>query len=271
MTIKHFIYLFLIFPNSVILNFSKNTISNSSEYWIHRYVMNFKINSFFFNNYCFHQTFLNKKSNLMLGKKFKDNKKFTFYYSDSINYKFLNIKNKNFLSKIFKLEYKIKNIKHFSKNWSKEANRYFFNKNKINDVLLMRTWENFTNKMTKNTNIKKRKPNNLWNFFNIYFLKKEKIYTKLKYSRVPQYDIVSGGVAALFAGFLGFLICEKFGFELLDSGDFYFIFLYLVFFFFFFKLIIKLISFEINFYNIFSLKPFFIFYSNLFSYFFKFF
>ena len=55
------------------------------------------------------------------------------------------------------------------------------------------------------------------------------MYTKLKYSRVPQYDIVSGGVAALFSGFLGFLICEKFGFELVDSGDFYVLFMYLVF------------------------------------------
>lgn len=72
--------------------------------------------------------------------------------------------------------------------------------------------------------------------FDINFLKKEKIYTKLKYSRVPQYDIVSGGSAALLAGFLGFLICEKFGFELLDSGDFYFLFMYIVFLSFSFKL-----------------------------------
>lgn len=72
--------------------------------------------------------------------------------------------------------------------------------------------------------------------FDINFLRKEKIYTKLKYSRVPQYDIVSGGSAALLAGFLGFLICEKFGFELLDSGDFYFLFMYVVFLSFFFKL-----------------------------------
>ena len=32
--------------------------------------------------------------------------------------------------------------------------------------------------------------NSLLNF-NIYFLRKEKIYTKLKYSRCPQYDMVS--------------------------------------------------------------------------------
>jgi hypothetical protein len=78
----------------------------------------------------------------------------------------------------------------------------------------------------------------------INFLRKEKIYTKLKYSRVPQYDIASGATAALLAGFLGFLICEKFGFELLDSGDFYFLFMYLVFFFFFMRLFYKTINFK---------------------------
>jgi len=62
-----------------------------------------------------------------------------------------------------------------------------------------------------------------------FFLRKEQIYTKLKYSRCPQYDIVSGGIAALFSAFLGFLISERFGLELLDSGDFYFGFMYGVF------------------------------------------
>ena len=73
------------------------------------------------------------------------------------------------------------------------------------------------------------KSDKIFNLFNINFLKKEKMYTKLKYSRTPQYDIVSGGAAALLAGFLGFLITEKFGFELVDSADFYFLFMYLVF------------------------------------------
>ena len=66
--------------------------------------------------------------------------------------------------------------------------------------------------------------------FNCNFLRREKLYTKLKYSRSPQYDIVSGGVAAIFSGFIGFLISEKFGIELVDSGDFYFLFMYCVFF-----------------------------------------
>jgi hypothetical protein len=64
---------------------------------------------------------------------------------------------------------------------------------------------------------------------NINFLKKERLYTKLKYSRSPAYDIVSGGSAALLAAFLGFLISEKYGFELVDSGDFYYLFIYIVF------------------------------------------
>ena len=64
--------------------------------------------------------------------------------------------------------------------------------------------------------------------FDIQFLRKEFVYTKLKYSRSPAYDAVSGGFAALFAGFVGFLISEKFGIELVDSGDFYIVLMYLL-------------------------------------------
>ena len=71
--------------------------------------------------------------------------------------------------------------------------------------------------------------NFLKNQINIHFLRKERLYTKLKYSRSPAYDIVSGGAAALLAAFVGFLISEKFGFELVDSGDFYYFFMYAVF------------------------------------------
>ena len=71
---------------------------------------------------------------------------------------------------------------------------------------------------------------NTWfNMVNINFLRKERLYTKLKYSRSPAFDIVSGGAAALLAAFIGFLISEKFGYELVDSGDFYFLFMYIVF------------------------------------------
>jgi len=63
----------------------------------------------------------------------------------------------------------------------------------------------------------------------VNFLRKERLYTKLKYSRSPAYDIVSGGAAAILAGLLGFLITERFGIELVDSGDFYYLFMYAVF------------------------------------------
>jgi len=56
--------------------------------------------------------------------------------------------------------------------------------------------------------------NNLGSFnslFNLYMLKKERIYTKLKYSRVPQFDMASGAIASLVAALIGFLITEKFG------------------------------------------------------------
>ena len=82
----------------------------------------------------------------------------------------------------------------------------------------------------------------LFSYFNCSFLKKEKLYTKLKYSRSPQYDIVSGGVAALFSGFLGFLVSEKFGIELVDSGDFYVLFMYAVFLVFSLRPLVKIIA-----------------------------
>jgi hypothetical protein len=65
--------------------------------------------------------------------------------------------------------------------------------------------------------------NPLVSLINTNFLRKERIYTKLKYSRTPGYDIVSGGAAVILAGFLGFLVSEKFGIELPDSGDFYYL------------------------------------------------
>ena len=64
----------------------------------------------------------------------------------------------------------------------------------------------------------------------LHLLRKEYVYTKLKYSRSPAFDIVSGGSAALLAAFFGFLISEKFGIELVDSGDFYYLNMYLIIF-----------------------------------------
>nr|ACX30981.1 hypothetical protein [Moneuplotes crassus] len=64
--------------------------------------------------------------------------------------------------------------------------------------------------------------------YTIYFLTKEVFYTKLKYSRVPQFDTSAGAAASFLSGLFGFMVCERFGFELLDSGDFLFAVSYLI-------------------------------------------
>lgn len=111
--------------------------------------------------------------------------------------------------------------------------------------------------------------NSLKNLVNINFLRKERLYTKLKYSRSPAFDIVSGGAAALLAGFLGFLVSEKFGFELVDSGDFYYVFMYLVFLGFSLRPLLTSIDYNDSLRSIFSPKLFINFYLNLVYYFFK--
>lgn len=131
--------------------------------------------------------------------------------------------------------------------------------NSHNIFLLKKAITAFNKKPT----VRSQFQNTLYPTLNIHFLKKERLYTKLKYSRSPAYDIVSGGAAALLAGFMGFLISEKYGFELVDSGDFYYLFMYVVFL--AFSIRPLLISFDVryNFYQIFSLRLFRDFYLTL--------
>ena len=112
----------------------------------------------------------------------------------------------------------------------------------------------FSLKNYKKTPLNYKSNWNIFQIFNICFIRKEKIYTKLKYSRCPQYDTVSGGLAAFLSAFIGFLICEKFGLELLDSGDFYILFMYQVFIFFSLRPFLKIVSRGGLLNNIFSLK-----------------
>jgi len=121
------------------------------------------------------------------------------------------------------------------------------------------------NRLFSTTKAKKNKQ--IWgglvsweNVININFLQKERLYTKLKYSRSPAYDIVSGGAAALFAGLLGFLTSEKFGFELVDSGDFYYLFMYVVFLSFSVRPLLLVSEFDKSFWNTFSFYKIYNFY-----------
>ena len=113
---------------------------------------------------------------------------------------------------------------------SREASSYqwlnFLKHNKVNTPAI----STFTTHLTQNSPTQGKTSSYIpENLININFLRYERLYTKLKYSRSPAFDIVSGGAAALLAGFVGFLISEKFGFELVDSGDFYYLFMYGVF------------------------------------------
>ena len=142
----------------------------------------------------------------------------------------------------------------------------------VNDYVILSKYNyNFINTSFKNKSSFRQFKNNfktkdfsiLWPLLDINYIKREKLYTKLKYSRSPQYDIVSGGVAALFAGFVGFLISEKFGIELVDSGDFYIFFMYCVFLTFSARPLIRILSKENSLWNIFSYKFALNFYFNL--------
>ena len=135
----------------------------------------------------------------------------------------------------------IKDIK-YSYNLTKQTKQSNLNSiTNINSTAVLGSSENVTNTHKNHTIFAKKSilyklgnsnplPSyHVNNQINTNFLRYERLYTKLKYSRSPAYDIVSGGAAALLAGFLGFLISEKFGFELVDSGDFYYLFIYIVF------------------------------------------
>jgi len=97
-------------------------------------------------------------------------------------------------------------------------------------------------------------PSNV-SIFSLFFLNKEPSYTKLKYSKTPQFDIASGAVASLLAALLGFLITEKFGLELIDSGDFYTSLMYVIFMFFIARTLVKIHSARINNSSFFSKNP----------------
>ena len=224
------------FPNHILLDVNNAKILNSSQYWTFKYLFFLNSKSLTYDSLAFNYKFLFNKPNfnfLFLNKQ----KQFTLAYQHGSRFAVFN-SNKNF-NKTFFLFNKASTIKH-----------------PFNPL-------NILKKTVFKSQVFFKKTNLLWTLFDINFLRKEKMYTKLKYSRVPQYDIVSGGVAALFSGFLGFLICEKFGFELVDSGDFYVLFMYLVFISFAVRPFLKITSNEKLSWNAFSYKWLLLFYRNV--------
>ncbi len=239
------------FPNHIILDVSKPLVSHSNQYWIFKYLFNAKKSINFFQSLTFHKNFFLNKEKLLSNKLMNSQKNFTIKYSLTNPALFLNNSEKLFFKKKYTPLLK---VKHREIDSTSNGKLIFDYLNTINHKFDKKSLKRLLKNFSYNSKLAIYKSNNLWNLFNINFLRKEKIYTKLKYSRVPQYDIVSGGAAALLAGFLGFLITEKFGFELPDSADFYFLFMYLVFLFFGCRLFLKLIEHDKSSWNIFSLK-----------------
>ena len=258
------------FPNHIILDVNKSFSKNIANYWIFMYIPSFSNSNSL--NYVFktHKRFNYEEPRLF--KKFDFGRAACEYKLNSC-YVSNTTRNAKLtpLCKLLKPRFKVLNRLQTSKHFVKNLYARF------KKSLLFKTTENYRLHPFKNVIIKKSatliKNFSIWRLFDINFLKKEPIYTKLKYSRTPQYDIVSGGAAALFAGFLGFLICEKFGLELLDSGDFYFLFMYAVFFFFFWKMLFKHVSLKSPLWGVNSGKWFYNFYRSLvilfLNYFFK--
>ena len=148
---------------------------------------------------------------------------------------------------------------------NKNYNNYLFltdTSNSYKNNFLDRLFAKYSyNKSNVNRSFSYLNTNNA--IININFLRKERLYTKLKYSRSPAYDIVSGGSAALLAAFLGFLISEKYGFELVDSGDFYYLFMYIVFLSFSVRPIVHTLNSKDSWFSILSIKPLIVYFINL--------
>ena len=201
--------------NHVVLNFERSNNLNTSSYWASKLVNNTN-----------ELTFLSRLNlSLRFGKVrrfygttsfFQNQKKFTLNFNNETFNKEYNyglfkptiMENRDDINKLYltysKAEGRVGYLKQVS------GLEKFYIENVLRTLVHQRT-DNFY------------KSDSLYNSVNINFIRKERIYTKLKYSRTPGYDIVSGGSAVLLAGFLGFLASEKFGIELVDSGDFYYL------------------------------------------------
>lgn len=239
------------FPQHIILDIIKDFTKFSAQLWFPKYLTDYRIFNLISKRFSFHKKFLFNTRFIKLNKLIKSQKKFTIKYSKFWFIMYANEFIINYVKTTLETREKVKHRDNLSKHWVQEFNNFLKNPClRYDERSIMRLIRSFKNPV----NVENYKSDKLWNIFNIYFLKKEKIYTKLKYSRVPQYDIVSGGSAALFAGFLGFLICEKYGFELADSGDFYYLFMYVVILCFSLRIFLKIMNAEERDWHIFSFK-----------------
>ena len=205
---------------------------NSASYWALNHLVRNNQPASFLDDLDIHTKYKQDKDLQSTPSIYKNSQKFTTRSNQSHDADFLRSWEKDGITKIFKptgaLNTKTsKHLLKYSQHRGRDAYMYI---NLPTDQYCQRSIKHLLHKSTHAYAGQQSNSLNTWfNTVNINFLRKERLYTKLKYSRSPAYDIVSGGAAALLAGFFGFLISEKFGYELVDSGDFYYLFMYVVF------------------------------------------
>ena len=204
------------YPQHLLLDIKTSNVKYTNNYWLFQYVKTFNKENYFsttlnfINNptqYRFNNPFLAKTNTIQFVKN-SGNQAFSTHSVDPAlrSRKLLDAK-KAFVGTFTQVDSRVR-TKDFTAFNLYKHNYELESSSKINHLM-----------STSLTHL----------LFDINFLKKERLYTKLKYSRSPAYDIVSGGAAALLSAFIGFLISEKFGIELVDSGDFYIVWMYIVF------------------------------------------
>ena len=250
------------FPNHIILEYQPNSSIDAFPYWTHSYLLDEQNVFFQYELLLKSQHLIYRDFRFWTSTKYRLQKKFTIIYNDTKHP--LDMKNKEyeFFKHLFYRQLKVKN----RLVWANRSKRWIFDKTFVDPkILRLNKFVHLLREaLFKETNLP-FKNGKIWHLFNVNFIRKEKLYTKLKYSRTPQYDMVSGGSAAILSGFLGFLVCEKFGFELLDAGDFYICFMYAVFAGFFFRLFLKLWNGEKDEWFIWSYKWLYTYYVSIFT------
>ena len=255
-------------PNHIVLDFESSKYSYSERYWALRFLEDHSSQPDFVNNIDLSKKFQLSQQVISANRILKSQEKYTLKISSSHPASLMSeglIKSTNSLNSPKKDSSEKKTLEYYLK-YSKAEGRdaYMYLNLKPYDYTRRSVRRLFKLKKQNSADTFGQGSLNTWfNLVNVNFLRKERLYTKLKYSRTPAYDIVSGGAAALLAGFIGFLVSEKFGFELVDSGDFYYAFMYAVFVAFSMKPLLTAADPDKGFLDMFSLRRVFAFYSYL--------
>ena len=253
-------------PNHVILDFEMSKSLNSSNYWALNHLVRNSQSPAFLNDLDIHIKYQQEKNLQGTPNIYKNQQKFTTKSNKSHDADFLQSWEKDGITKIFKPTSTLntKTAKHllkYSQHKGRDAYMYI---NLPADQYCQRSIKYLLARCKTKQSQRINSSLNTWfSTVNINFLRKERLYTKLKYSRSPAFDIVSGGAAALLAGFFGFLITEKFGYELADSGDFYYLFMYVVFLVFSIRPLLTVSDANKGFWDVFSPKRILSFYVSL--------